>query len=382
MYKSTIISLLLILFMTSESVAINVDAALSLYTTKCLVCHSKNNKVRLIDENGHIIIKAMQKRVINDNLMPPWPPDNTFQQYRHNRALTTEEKALLQNWLDTIEVIKYEQINTDNYKTDLKYSIRKILLPKNEQDTIWQYKIQCNNENEISISQVKISSNQLAAIHHCNYFFSDGENEISKMAFVSGYSPGNSQAAFEKGCGFILPKKAVIIGELHIPPHATPLQFDFTIGLNIAQNKIDTLLYFLPFANLKPRNIQQLVIPPDTIITFEAVDTLKESAVLYAVNPHMHLLGKSMTAFAVVPMGDTIPLIRINNWDFNWQDFYTFDHSVFLPANTRVYISMTYDNTAANKNNPSSPPVMVTEGWFTNQEMFTFLVLAKKRNEK
>lgn len=202
------------------------------------------------------------------------------------------------------------------------------------------------------------------------------------MAFVSGYSPGNSQAAFEKGCGFILPKKAVIIGELHIPPHATPLQFDFTIGLNIAQNKIDTLLYFLPFANLKPRNIQQLVIPPDTIITFEAIDTLKESAVLYAVNPHMHLLGKSMTAFAVVPMGDTIPLIRINNWDFNWQDFYTFDHSVFLPANTRVYISMTYDNTAANKNNPSSPPVMVTEGWFTNQEMFTFLVLAKKRNEK
>ena len=30
--------------------------------------------------------------------MPPWPPDNNYQQYLHDRALTAAEKNSLLNW--------------------------------------------------------------------------------------------------------------------------------------------------------------------------------------------------------------------------------------------------------------------------------------------
>ncbi|NDB34042.1 MAG: hypothetical protein EB023_01555, partial [Flavobacteriia bacterium] len=32
--------------------------------------------------------------------MPPWPPDNNYQQYLHDRALTPAEKTTLFNWLN------------------------------------------------------------------------------------------------------------------------------------------------------------------------------------------------------------------------------------------------------------------------------------------
>ncbi|MFM7664123.1 MAG: c-type cytochrome, partial [Bacteroidota bacterium] len=32
--------------------------------------------------------------------MPPWPPDNNYQQYLHDRALTAAEKTTLFNWLN------------------------------------------------------------------------------------------------------------------------------------------------------------------------------------------------------------------------------------------------------------------------------------------
>ena len=43
---------------------------------------------------------------------------------------------------------------------------------------------------------------------------------------------------------------------------------------------------------------------------------------LMSIFPHMHLLGKQMECIAVTPTNDTINLVRVNNWDFEWQGFY------------------------------------------------------------
>ena len=45
---------------------------------------------------------------------------------------------------------------------------------------------------------------------------------------------------------------------------------------------------------------------------------------LMSVFPHMHLLGKDLVCYAVTPTNDTINLIRINKWDFEWQGDYYF----------------------------------------------------------
>jgi hypothetical protein len=90
---------------------------------------------------------------------------------------------------------------------------------------------------------------------------------------------------------------------------------------------------------------------------------------LTAVLPHMHLLGKDFLMTATRPDGTTRTLIRIDRWEFNWQNSYDFVEPVALPARTRIDVVAHYDNSAANPRNPSSPPKEVRWGEQTTDEM-------------
>lgn len=91
---------------------------------------------------------------------------------------------------------------------------------------------------------------------------------------------------------------------------------------------------------------------------------------MISVYPHSHYLGKDWELFAVTPNSDTINIIRINEWDFNWQGAYTFDRMKKIPAGSVMHINASYDNTTNNPFNPSNPPVMATWGEGTTDEMF------------
>jgi hypothetical protein len=52
-----------------------------------------------------------------------------------------------------------------------------------------------------------------------------------------------------------------------------------------------------------------------------------------------------------------------------WQERYRFKEFVSLPKGTRLDAVVSYDNSAANKRNPSRPPVRVTWGEESNDEM-------------
>jgi hypothetical protein len=87
------------------------------------------------------------------------------------------------------------------------------------------------------------------------------------------------------------------------------------------------------------------------------------------VAPHSHLLSKRWKVWAVKPNGDTIRLVKINDWDFRWQGTYRFTGLQRIPAGSRLMADATYDNTAQNPRNPSSPPVTTQWGESTTAEM-------------
>jgi hypothetical protein len=90
---------------------------------------------------------------------------------------------------------------------------------------------------------------------------------------------------------------------------------------------------------------------------------------LFAIWPHAHLLNKSYEVFVVNPGGDTTNLIRIPDWDFNWQGSYNFKKFVVIEPGSVIHANVTYDNTADNPNNPNDPPTWVTWGEKTTDEM-------------
>ena len=86
-----------------------------------------------------------------------------------------------------------------------------------------------------------------------------------------------------------------------------------------------------------------------------------------------------MTVTALLPSGRREPLLRIDDWDFDWQLLYYFKRPVALPAGTIVEAECVYDNSPGNLRNPSKPPRVVRSGFGTTDEMCQARVLSTAR---
>jgi tetratricopeptide (TPR) repeat protein len=88
-----------------------------------------------------------------------------------------------------------------------------------------------------------------------------------------------------------------------------------------------------------------------------------------AIYPHAHYLGKLVEAWATLPDGTRKWLIRIPDWDINWQAVYEYRRPVFLPQGTKLAVRITYDNSTQNPRNPCNPPKRVKSGDLSTDEM-------------
>lgn len=88
-----------------------------------------------------------------------------------------------------------------------------------------------------------------------------------------------------------------------------------------------------------------------------------------AVYPHAHYLGKLLEGYATLPDGTRKWLIRIPDWDLNWQGVYHLKTPLYLPRGTVISMRYHYDNSADNVRNPNKPPKRVKGGSQANDEM-------------
>jgi hypothetical protein len=97
--------------------------------------------------------------------------------------------------------------------------------------------------------------------------------------------------------------------------------------------------------------------------------TLPIDVEVIGAGAHAHYLAKDMRMTATLPNGSRKDLIKIPDWDFNWQERYYFKEPVQLPKGTRINVEIAYDNSNQNPNNPNSPPRRVTFGQQSTDEM-------------
>ncbi len=126
-------------------------------------------------------------------------------------------------------------------------------------------------------------------------------------------------------------------------------------------------------------------IPPgERNYTIQDSFTLPVDVNVYGALAHAHYLAKDIKATATLPDGTVKPLIWIDNWDFNWQETYTYKNSFALPKGTRIDATLRYDNSMDNPRNPSNPPKRSLFGEESFDEMGMVgltLVTARKEDE-
>ena len=181
---------------------------------------------------------------------------------------------------------------------------------------------------------------------------------------LSGWGPGARPEPLDKDLGYYLPRGAKIVMEVHYHKNGRVEKDRTRMGLHFAN------------APIKKRLRSHVVldfmfqIPPGAKHhRVGASWTVKEDIHAISVAPHMHLLGREMTVSARRPDEAPLTLLRLEDWDFNWQQAYVFAKPVALPAGTRVEVEGWFDNSAENPNNPRKEPVAVHFGEQTTDEM-------------
>jgi Copper type II ascorbate-dependent monooxygenase, C-terminal domain len=187
-----------------------------------------------------------------------------------------------------------------------------------------------------------------------------------------GWAPGRRPNRSPEGTARALPAGADVLIQVHYHKSGKPETDATTVGLYFAEGPVDKQIrsaLVMPRRPI-PFGRPELRIPAGAANhEVKGETTIRDDSHLLAVFPHMHLLGKDYLLTAVRPDGSRQTLIRIDDWDFNWQNPYEFVTPVALPRGTKVEVVAHFDNSPGNIRNPSKPPIEVHWGEQTTDEM-------------
>lgn len=173
---------------------------------------------------------------------------------------------------------------------------------------------------------------------------------------LASVSPSDMNWVLEPGSDFVL--------QVHMNPTGRPEAVRCAVGLYFSETAPTAHLFKIGLSSYS------IDIPAGATNWMVAESyRLPVDARVIAVLPHAHYLGHDLRGFALLPDGSTNWLIRIPDWNFNWQGDYRFASPVFLPKGSVVSMQFSYDNSDANPRNPNHPPQRVRFGLQSVDEM-------------
>ena len=395
----------------------------------CMPCHRENGGApfHLIEYNDVVKRKKMISYVTNIKYMPPWPADKNYRHFINEKGLTDEQIFMIKNWVDNgaqygdssiiVKPPTYpsgSQLGTPDLVLSMRDSFR---IEGVNTDVFVMGKVPFEIEKDTFVRAVEFVPGNRNLVHHMNghivvyddkkkninegnhiveyYKLSESDHIFEALSLpnddgsypklienVSNYLPSVVPMEYPEGIGgYYMPKKgAILMNDLHYGPTPKVAWDKSSFNIFYTDKKPERMLkeFYLGTYGVSPV-LPNLIIQPNEIKKVHSSYRLKHDISLLTINPHMHLIGKSFKAYAVTPVGDTIPLIHIPNWDFRWQYYYTFEKVQVLKKGTLIYAEGIYDNTKDNPWNPNNPPKMIRDrdnfSMRTTDEMFQLIMI-------
>ena len=344
-------------------------------------------------------------RVVEKRFMPPWKAVSGYGSFKHENRLTDKQVATIVAWHeagaprgDAGKEPKPPTFSADWAlgKPDLVLSSERDYKLASEGDDVYRnFVIKTDFKESRWIRAMDVAPGNRKVVHHVIAFLDEGgraktleslaqdgqpgyETSGGGVGFMpsgalGGWAPGLQPFATPKGTAFELKPGTTIVLQVHYHKSGKEETDRTKIALYFADEKIDREMRLAwianPFFRLEPGNANRQVNMQFTV-PFEAT--------AYNAMPHMHMLGKSMKAWIELPDGKQMPLVHIDDWDFNWQLSYEFEKPLKIPAGSTIKATAVYDNSDKNPKNPNNPPKEVRWGEQTTDEM-ALLIIAYTR---
>ena len=370
----------------------------------CPACHRPGEAApfsllsyRDVATHGALIAAATSARI-----MPPWRAEPASYAYRDERRLSDADIALIVDWVGhgmpegTGKAPEPPQFPSGwrlgepdlviqmpaayHLKADGADVYRNIAVPLGLTEDKW-------------ITAIEMHPSARAAVHHVLYFADPNgrvhlkENDGAEPGFsgmraggatmpLGGWAVGAQPHFFPEGLALRVPQGSDLVIQYHFHPTGKPETEKSAIGLYFAKEP-------------PSRNMIAIQLPP-VYSLFSGLDipagekdfvirdsfTLPVDTDAAGVSAHAHYLATKMKLTATLPGGEVKTLLAIDDWNFNWQDQYFFRDMVALPRGTRLDAEIHWNNSADNPNNPANPPVRVTWGEQSKDEMGALTLIA------
>jgi hypothetical protein len=404
----------------------------------CISCHRPGEAAPfslLSYRDARPLAKAIASATAS-KVMPPWKAGPSDFAFENARRLTDEQIAIIQRWVadgapegdpaKTPALPRFTegwQLGTPDLAVSMSEAFE---VPAKGPDVYRNFVVPLNLDRDTWVRAIDFRPSARSVVHHSLFFLdaSGGAREqdaldavpgfpggmgggrvvgqgrglaailgngdaraqadgVARAAGLGGWALGGRALELPSGLAFFVPKGSDLILSTHFHPSG-----------KVEREKSSVGLYF---ASGPPTQAFTSIQLPPVFGVFEGVDipagqeryTISDSFVIpidvraFAVGAHAHYLAKEFTMKATLPDGAVKTLLSIGDWDFSWQERYRFKEFVALPKGTRLDVTVSYDNSAANKRNPSRPPVRVYWGEESTDEMGSIglQVVAANRGE-
>jgi len=332
--------------------------------------------------------------------MPPWPPEHGFGDFADDRSLTGAQIQLIADWVKQgeLEGNPIDLPPAPMFKSEWQMGTPDLILrmpkpfrmPAASSDVFRNFVIPTGLTQMKYIRGLELRLDNTRVVHHANVVLDrtqslrrrdgeDGQPGFPGMDVITEAAPNS----FDPDSHFLFWKPATV---LRLQPEDMSWRLDpgtdLVVNLHLQPTGKEESVQAeigLYFGTRPPTRFPMLLqlehdgaisIPPgdrNYVITDHL--TLPVDVDVLAIYPHAHYLGKIIEAWAVLPDGTRRPLIRIPDWDINWQAEYEYKRPIPLPKGTRIEMRVVYDNSEANPRNPNHPPKLVKTGNRSEDEM-------------
>ncbi len=333
--------------------------------------------------------------VTTSRFMPPWLPDPKANHFEGERFLTEVEIETIAKWVaqgspegapedlpETPQFTNGWQLGEPDLVVTLK---EEFTLPADGEDVYRNFVIPIPLDQAKFVKAMQLRPGNPKAVHHAFMLIdSTGESQrLDQTDSLPGYpgmdvgtgasspsghfiswQPGKQASFSPSGMSWRLAPGTDLVLQLHMKTTGKEELVQPSVGF-----------YFTDEAPKKtPFKIvlrsTEIDIPPGTSsYPVESSYKLPVDIHVLGVIPHAHYLGKKLQGIATLPNGERRSLMKIDDWDFNWQGDYRYKKPIFLPKGTVISQHFTYDNSTDNPRNPHHPPRRVTYGPQTTDEM-------------
>jgi hypothetical protein len=326
--------------------------------------------------------------------MPPWRAVHGYGDFEGSGRLTRRELATLARWaeLGAPAGDPADASDPPHFPDGWQLGQPDIVVTMPEAyelaagkgDVFRSFVLPLGLERDVAVAAVEFRPGNRRIVHHAR-FYTDPTDECRRR---DASEPGPGYVAFEDGgaplvkpglgawvpgqvprlpppdVGKVVRKGSDLVLLIHYHGTGKTEADRSSVGLYLCKTWPRRQLLHIPLST------EKIDIPPGErrhrmTLTYE----LAADAHAISIIPHGHRLLREISLTATLPGGKVVPMLWIDDWDFNWQGEYHFARPVALPKGTHLDLVAYYDNSAANPSNPFHPPRRVRYGTKSDAEM-------------